>query len=370
MSDYAVQLLTKMLEIYSPSGHEEEISFFLAEEMEKLGFQVKRDNVGNVIGEIGNGSPVILLCGHMDTVPGFIPVQKRNNYLYGRGATDAKASLAAIIAASSIFVNKGESAKIIVAGVVDEEGTSKGVKNLLNDGVKADYAFFGEPSGVEKITIGYKGDLRLKITCKTGSGHSAAHWLFESAVERAIEIWREIQKIHFPVEKPRSHFYSVDSCLTKIEGGKGNSTVPSTCKIYVDFRIPPPLSTDQVFREVCKVVDNYQKAKPKVSVEVKIKDSVEPFETDSNSLPVRALLRAIREVRHKSALLMRKTGTGDMNIFGRATCIPVVTYGPGDPALSHTGNEHVDIQEFVDSIKVYRKAIHHLMRMHCDKNSR
>jgi len=101
MSDYAVQLLTKMLEIYSPSGKEEEISRFLAEEMEKMGFHVKRDSVGNVIGEIGRGKPVILLCGHMDTVAGYIPVQNRDNKLYGRGAVDAKASLAAMIVATS-----------------------------------------------------------------------------------------------------------------------------------------------------------------------------------------------------------------------------------------------------------------------------
>jgi len=55
MSDYPVSLLTSMLEIYSPSGKEEEFSNFLAKEMENLGFRVRKDEVGNVIGEIGPG---------------------------------------------------------------------------------------------------------------------------------------------------------------------------------------------------------------------------------------------------------------------------------------------------------------------------
>ena len=75
MENYAVHLLKKMLEIYSPSEEEEKISHFLKEEMTNLGFDVQLDEVGNVIGETGNGTPKILLCGHMDTVPKYIPVQ-------------------------------------------------------------------------------------------------------------------------------------------------------------------------------------------------------------------------------------------------------------------------------------------------------
>jgi LysW-gamma-L-lysine carboxypeptidase len=356
-----------MLEIYSPSGKEEEISRFLAEEMEKIGFHVKRDSVGNVIGEIGIGKPVILLCGHMDTVTGYIPVQNRDNKLYGRGAVDAKASLAAMIAAASAFLTEVNSAKIIVASVVDEEGTSRGIKNLLKEGVTADYAIFGEPSGVEKITIGYKGDLRLKITCKTRAGHSAANLLYENAIEKAFEIWREIQKTHFPLERPESPFYSITSSITKVEGGKGDSTIPSNCQIHVDMRIPPQLTTTQVFEEICKLIKQYQKANPKISVKAKIKDSVEPFEADQNSPLVQALSRSIREVRHKTATLIRKTGTGDMNIFGRTVQIPIVTYGPGDPTLSHTEKEYIEIQEFLDGTEVYRRALARLIRMHGER---
>ena len=75
MRDYAVELLLRMVEIYSPSGREERLADFLCEEMKELGFDVERDAVGNVIGRYGAGRPRVLLCGHMDTVPGVIPVK-------------------------------------------------------------------------------------------------------------------------------------------------------------------------------------------------------------------------------------------------------------------------------------------------------
>ena len=127
MSDYAVDLLTRMVKIYSPSGKEEEISLFLVDEMTKLGFRVHRDKVGNVIGEVGEGSPVILLCGHMDTVEGVIQVRVEDGQLHGRGSVDARGPLAAMIVAVSKFVNGGFPGKILVVGVVDEEKGGTGI---------------------------------------------------------------------------------------------------------------------------------------------------------------------------------------------------------------------------------------------------
>lgn len=364
MSDYAVQLLTRLLEIYSPSGKEEEISNFLAREIENLGFYVQKDKVGNVIGEVGRGKPEILLCGHMDTVTGYIPVRVKNNKLYGRGAADAKAPLAAMIVAAHMLVKEGLPNRVLVAGVVDEEGSGKGIKHLIEEGFSPDYAIFGEPSGVEKLTIGYKGSLRLKITCTTQTGHSAAPWLFENAIEKAFEIWGPIKKLHLPQERPGSRFYSITSCLIKVKGGKAISLVPSKCDIHLDIRVPPQFTSRQVFDEVSKITTQYQTANPKVSVKMKIEDITEPFEVGQRSPLVRAMSLAIRKVKHKPAILLRKTGTGDMNVLGRAMKIPIVTYGPGDSSLGHTRNENIDIQEYLDSIQVYQEGILRLLQLH------
>lgn len=357
MSDYPVSLLTSMLEIYSPSGKEEEISNFLAREMENLGFRVRKDEVGNVIGEIGQGKLVILLCGHMDTVEGYIPVRVENNKLYGRGAVDAKAPLAAMIVAASTFAKESFPGKILVVGVVDEEGSGRGIKHFIKEGIQPDYAIFGEPSGIGKIVFGYKGILNIKITCETPSGHSAAPWLFDNAIEKAMEIWRQIRKLHLREEKLRSRFYSITSCLTKINGGNASSMIPSNCDIYVQLRIPPQFTPEQVFNEVKRKIKRYQATNQKVSVKVKMESVANAFEADRRSVLVRALAWAIRKTTLNYASFSRKTGTGDMNVLGNALKIPVITYGPGDSRLDHTSNEHIDLKEYLVSIQVYRKAL-------------
>lgn len=357
-SDYAVDLLTRMVKIYSPSGSEEEISRFLAAEMEKLGFRVRRDEVGNVIGEIGEGSPVVLLCGHMDTVEGKIPIRVEDGQLYGRGSVDAKGPLATMIVAASKFVEGGFPGKILVVGVVDEEGSGKGIQHFVESGIQPDYAIFGEPSGLEKVVFGYKGIVTVKITVETPSGHSAAPWLFENAIEKAMEFWRQIRKLHLREEKLKSRFYSITSCLTGIKGGNTSASfIPSHCEIFIQLRIPPQLSPEVVFEEVKRRIDRYKATNPKVKVMVEMVDVAKAFEADRRSVIVRALAWGIRKTTLNYASFSRKTGTGDMNVLGNALKIPVVTYGPGDSRLDHTPNEHIDIQEYLKSIEVLKKAL-------------
>ena len=145
MDDEKVRFLTNLLGIYSPSGYEEEISEFLITKLKKLGFVAKKDSIGNVIGEIGKGDFTILLCGHMDTVVGHLPLRVEKGKIYARGAVDAKGPLASmILAAASVVNNLDCNAKLVVASVVEEEATSRGIKNLIKEGISADYAIFGE----------------------------------------------------------------------------------------------------------------------------------------------------------------------------------------------------------------------------------
>jgi LysW-gamma-L-lysine carboxypeptidase len=365
MSEQAVRLLTNLLSIYSPSGKEEHISSFLVKEMKTLGFRVGKDAVGNVIGEIGEGQPTILLCGHMDTIAGKLPVRKENNRLYGVGAVDAKSSLAAmIIAAATLARESALHAKVLLVGAVEEEATSRGIKHVIEKGLKADYAIFGEPSGVENITIGYKGSLHLKITCKTETGHSSTPWFYENAIEKAFELWQQIKNAYPTVTEQESPYRAVTVSLVKLTGGRGNSKVPSESEMRVDIRVPPQCTVAQAFDVVESVIKRYQAANPKVSVKVTIWDQNEPFEVAKNSVLVRALSHAIRKVQNKPATLLRKTGTGDMNILGRALSIPIVTYGPGDSHLDHTRDEHVDISEYLASIRVYEETLLELSELH------
>jgi LysW-gamma-L-lysine carboxypeptidase len=301
----------------------------------------------------------------MDTIAGKLPVRKENNKLYGAGAVDAKSSLAAMIIAPATLARESAlHANVLVVGAVEEEATSRGIKHVIEQKLQADYAIFGEPSGVENITIGYKGSLHLKITCKTETGHSSTPWFYENALEKAFDLWQQIKNAYPPVEKQESPFCAVTACLVKLVGGRGNSKVPSRSEMRIDIRVPPQFTANQVFKVFSSVIKQWQDANPKVQVKVTIMDQNEAFEVAKNSLLVKAMSSAIRKVLNKPATLLRKTGTGDMNILGRAMSMPIVTYGPGDSHLDHTKDEHIDIREYSQGIEVYKETILKLSELH------
>ena len=92
-------------------------------------------------------------------------------------------------------------------------------------------------------------------------------------------------------------------------------------------------------------------------------DETEPFEAPHNSPLVRALTLGVIDIEKSRPMLIRKTGTGDMNVIGSQLKIPVVTFGPGDPHAAHTIDEKISIDEFLRGIEVLKRTISHLKRL-------
>jgi LysW-gamma-L-lysine carboxypeptidase len=300
----------------------------------------------------------------MDVVPPELAVKEEGGVLYGRGTADAKSPLAAMIEVATQLLEEDPAFRVTVAGLVDEEGNNEGVKQLLSDGIDADYAIFGEPTNVNTITTGYKGGLLIEVTCTAESGHSSAPWLFMNTIEKAMEVWNRIKTLKMPQERPNSRFFSLSKNLRHINGGRKNSVTPSHCTIQVGVRIPPGITVNQLEAEITRIVEGYRIENPEVEVDMAILDHSEPYLADRRSKVVKALSQAIYVTTGKRATLLNKTGTGDMNIFGLATGIPVVTYGPGDSHLDHTPHEHIFLEDYHQSIKVLKEALRRLVHLH------
>jgi LysW-gamma-L-lysine carboxypeptidase len=361
---YAIELLKRSLEEYTPSKAEAPLANLVKDKsINELGFeQANIDNVGNVIATKGSGRPIILLCGHMDTVPGRVPIRVGNGYLYGRGASDAKGSLIAMLLAASEFPKQRGS--IIFAGVVDEEGNATGIKELVRSKSTIDYAIFGEPSGINNITISYKGRFAFRLTCDVGSSaHASAPWLAKNSIEEVYDFWQAIQSEIGRVESGKDRPGKITCSLTEISGGSSHNVTPQKCKITVDIRIPTTNTSRIIHNLVASVIKDVA-IKKNVRATYRIEDMTEPFEADHTSPLVRALSLSILDVCKKRPILLRKTGTGDMNILGNAFKIPVVTYGPGDPHSSHTIDERISISEYISSIDVFNRALFHTSRLH------
>jgi len=364
VDDYPANLLKRMLEIYSPSGKEEELSNFLLAELKRQGFNSRRDDVGNVIGDYGKGSPTILLCGHMDTVPGNSEIKVEKEKIFGRGAVDAKSSLAAMIVGAS-KVRDVFPGRILVLGVVDEEGRGTGMRHFVQTNPpNMDYAVLGEPSNTDNIVIGYKGLLHLKLDCKTKTGHSAAPWRYENSIEKGMEIWNLIKAGFAESSEHESYFHSVTGCLTGINGGESVNVVPSKCALTLDVRIPPDLNPIQVLNDIRKTVGSYLNDNPTVSIDLEVTDQVEACLMDSDSILAQSFSWAIRKVRGKNPTFLKKTGTSDMNLLMSKIKIPMIAYGPGDSKLDHTNEEEIPFRDYFDSIEIYEEALKRLGMLH------
>ncbi len=364
---YAVKMLEKALRLYTPSLEERSMTEFLAEKCDDLGFHdIRIDGVGNVIAKKGSGTPIMMLCGHMDTVPGKIRVRRDGDLLYGRGASDAKAPLMAMLfAAASVRDGNGT---ILFVGVVDEEGNATGIKNLVKKRMDVDYAVFGEPSRLDHITIGYKGRLAisLRIDVKS-SAHASAPWLAKNAIEEAALFTGRLKE-SLEARGGDNRTRQITAALTEIRGGSSHNVTPQECTATMDIRIPTTTSCKMIEEKISDLVREISEERG-VEAFYSILDETEPFEASARSALVRAFNLGILEVERTHAIPIRKTGTGDMNVMGSRWNIPVVTYGPGDPHASHTVNECVSVSEYLRGIEVLKRTLGHLKRLH-DKRTK
>ena len=364
--NFEVKTLEKALRLYTPSLSEKPMTDFLAGKCDDLGFDdIQIDEVGNLIAKKGTGSPKIMLCGHMDVVPGKVKVRKEGDSLYGRGASDAKAPLIAMLfAAASIQNNNGT---IIFVAAVDEEGSATGIKYLVKKNMGIDYAIFGEPSGVKQVTIAYKGRLAINLKVSVeDSSHASAPWLSKNAIQESMIFAKELKEGLESGQENRTKGMLLTATITEMKGGISHNVTPKECETTFDIRIPVDMNCKSTEQKIATLIKGIAE-KRKVEAFYSILDETEPFEASHNSPLVRAFTLGIIEVEHSRPTLIRKTGTGDMNVLGNQWKIPVVTYGPGDPHEAHTINEKVSIDEFLRGIEILKKTLQHLKRLH-DKN--
>jgi len=360
---FYVKTLEKALKFYTPSLREKNLADFLADKCDDLGFRdIHTDDVGNIIATKGSGSPKILLCGHMDTVPGRIRVRKEGDYLFGRGSSDAKGPLIAMLFAAASAQEK--TGTVIFVGAVDEEGNATGIKSLTKDKPDVDYAIFGEPSGTKQITIGYKGRIAINLKINVeDSAHASAPWLAKNAIHESSLFVNEIKNVLESGQEDKKKGMMLTATLTEIKGGLSHNVTPRECDSTLDIRIPVGTSCKSVEEKISKAVQEISK-KQQVEAFYSIIDETEPFEAEHNSPLVRALTLGILDIEKNRPTLIRKTGTGDMNVIGNKLSIPVVTYGPGDPHAAHTIDEKISIDEYLRGIEVLKRTIQHLKRLH------
>jgi len=342
----AETLLETLVTAYSPSHQEHSAVSLLVNWMNDHGYdRAFVDEAGSAVGIIGQGEHDVVLLGHIDTFPGDLPVYRAGRLLYGRGTVDAKGPLCAFAAAGTRASLPGNIRLIVIGAVEEEAPTSKGARHALSQ-YRPAACIIGEPSNWDRITLGYKGRLLLDWHWRGPLAHSAGQ--APSPGERAVAYW---QRICAYVDQANAGteavFARLDATLqainTRENGAYGEASLTA------GFRLPPTLTPAEVEAVL----------QPDDDATVSARGQEFAFVSDRDNALSRAMRGAIRS-NGGSPRFVYKTGTSDMNVVGPVWQCPIVAYGPGDSALDHTPDEHIDLDEYLQAVQVLSEALSRL----------
>ena len=274
----------------------------------------------------------VLLAGHLDTVPiaDNLPSRRAGGRLYGCGTSDMKAGDAVLLHLAATLADPAYDLTFVLYDNEEVEADRNGLGRLVRtrrELLDADLAVLMEPTDGE-VEAGCQGTLRVQVVVPGRRAHSARSWLGENAIHAAAPLLTRLVRYD-----PRS--VDIDGCTYReglsavaVEGGVAGNVVPDACTVTVNFRFAPDRDVAQAEAHVREVFTGY---------DVRLTDAA------PGALPGLSAPAARHFVDAVGSTPVAKYGWTDVARFA-ALRIPAVNYGPGDPNLAHTREEHVEVE--------------------------
>jgi len=364
---------------------ERQIIEFLEKKMTGYGFEVERQEIEsgglNLIAEIaGYGEKTLVFNGHLDTVTGanmtdaFNP-RTMHGRLYGRGASDMKGGIAAMIVAAEAVntSNVKLNGNLVLSLVVDEEYGGTGTKEFLEK-EKPDYAIIGEPTqneiglaqaGYIEFTLESEGEIKHGSTLKIGDN--------SSAYVNSIEILNKILELpsvrktrrYLDIEMPNTvNFCPIDQ---RVFTSYAWMTV-DWCKVHVLIGVAPGRTvaeSDRIMEEMIEELEVLVDGCNKAGQRHKLKYNMEvpPYKNHGFIQPRDEFVERFEQA-------VDKTQGSHRHAYVLSFCdgtffydkgIPTLTFGPGNMELGHSSNEYVDLNEVKEKARTYAQAIENIL---------
>jgi LysW-gamma-L-lysine carboxypeptidase len=359
----AVDLVRGLVAIPSLSRQEAEASAWLVDQMRQLGYdRAFVDDAGNAVGELGDRSSTrtLVLLGHIDTVPGNIPVRIDGDRLYGRGSVDAKGPLATFVAAAARFGSPAATAaglRVVVVGAVEEEAaTSKGARfiasrfNGITDPIPG-ACIIGEPSHWNRITLGYKGRLLLDLTAEQPMAHTAGP--DASVASGVVDLWNWVTAHAAQANAGKDKAF--DQLSPSLRRFNTSTTAEMQERVDAQFAWRLPVGFDAV--AFMRQIESWP-SETKARFTFSFRGHEEAWRGDRSNVLVRSVLAGLRSYDATAQLgFVLKTGTSDMNVVAPIWKCPIVAYGPGDSSLDHTPHEHLELDEYWKAVNVLGQTL-------------
>jgi acetylornithine deacetylase len=327
------KLTRELIDIPSVTGEEFHIGTSLAELLNRRGYQVDLQEVendrANLIATTG-AQPKVVLSTHMDTVPPYFAASEDDEFIYGRGACDAKGIIAAQIAAAEKLRADGVT-EIGLLFTVDEEVTSAGAKalNELPLASSCRYLINGEPTD-NGLAIGTKGSLQVTIKTAGRAAHSAYPEEGDSAIEKLLDVLSDVRTIDWPSDET---FGETTCNIGVISGGTRANVVPDEAQTVLQIRLA---TGGQAVKDLLE-----QAVGARASLDYK-----------SVHDPVR--LHALPDF--ESTIVRFTTDIPYLTNWGTALLI-----GPGSILDAHTEHERVQKKELLKAVEIYRELVIRLL---------
>ena len=377
-----VDLCGRLIQTQSYSGNEQAVAQLIAEEMKALGYDaVDFDACGNVIGCLRGSRPGkrVLLDGHIDTVPvreperwSFDPFcgQVRGDRLCGRGASDMKGAVAAMVTGAAWFAkNRDFAGEIYVAGVVYEELFEGICAREVSKAVRPDYVIIGEASDLN-LKIGQRGRAELVLETVGRPAHSSNPEKGVNAVKKMMKLLSALEDF---VPREQEGLGAGIQELTDIisDPYPGASVVPQRCIATLDRRLLVGDTPESVLSPIETVIERLGREDGDFVASVRLREEEKRCYTGqtvraqrffpawlfSKEEPfVQRCLSALRELGGAPILTHYSFCTNGSHYAGEKG-IPTVGYGPSPEALAHTIDEYVLVDQLTKSAEGYGKLI-------------
>ena len=324
-------LAKRLISIPSVTGEEGDLADFLKDYLSKLGLEVVEQAVEgrrrNILASAGR-SPRVLLCTHQDTVPPAIPFSEDEDYLYGRGACDAKGIMAAMILAFQALPPQTRPACGLLF-LVGEETDSLGAQRADGLDVRPDFIIVGEPTE-NKLGLGHKGYLAARISAQGQKAHSGYPQLGRSAILKLMEVLQRLQNLDLG-RNPVLGSSSLN--IGRIEGGVAANVVPD--KAWAEISIRSVRPSRDILAEV--------KAAAADKAEVEVLSVSEPQEL--------TIVPGFETV-----VLSYSTDIPYLKTFGRP-----LLFGPGSIHQAHTDQERMPKSQMREAVALYQNLVGRLL---------
>ncbi|MEC3996809.1 succinyl-diaminopimelate desuccinylase [Actinacidiphila sp. DG2A-62] len=286
----------------------------------------------------------VVLAGHLDTVPVADNLPSRldaDGVLWGCGTSDMKAGVAVQLRLAATLPAPNRDLTFVFYDAEEIAAEFNGLRRLVErhpDWLAGDFAVLMEPTG-GRVDGGCQGTLRVRVTTTGRRAHSARSWLGENAIHKAAPILARLAAYQPRRVEIDGLVYPEGLNAVRIEGGHAGNVIPDSCAVTVNYRFSPDQSEAEALDRVREVFEGF---------------AVELTDSAPGALPGLSHPAAAAFVEAIGTPPAAKEAWTDVARFS-ALGIPAVNYGPGDPALAHTREEHVAVAAVLEAEEKLRR---------------